>query len=401
MDRFKEVNDTFGHQVGDQLLVAIASRLSELLRPGDTLARMSGDEFVILCEDLDDAAVVENLAARVDSSMARPFRLKDHEVTITASVGIAFSGPGVDVPERILQDADVAMYQAKGKGGAHHQIIDLRERDIAHQQATMLQDLRGALGRGELRTDYQPIVSTSDGRVTGVEALLRWSDPIRGLVAPETIVPLAERSGLITEIGRWVLEQACLDLNRWRHAEGRDELMISVNVSPPQLMSADFAAIVALVLSETGTHPGDLTLEVTENVFVHDGDRALMVLNDLRDLGVSIALDDFGTGYSSLSYLQRFPVDVVKIDKGFIAELTNPSTSAIVSAVVDLSHVLGMTVVAEGVETAEQYAEVAALDCEACQGFFFARPMSADELGDLLHRDAVANALRLPVTVSV
>jgi EAL domain-containing protein (putative c-di-GMP-specific phosphodiesterase class I) len=293
------------------------------------------------------------------------------------------------------------MYQAKGKGGAHHQIIDLRERDLAHQQTTMLQDLRGALGRGELRTDYQPIVSTSDGRVTGVEALLRWSDPIRGLVAPETIVPLAERSGLITEIGRWVLEQACRDLNRWRDAQGRDELMISVNVSPPQLMSADFAATVAMVLSETGTHPGDLTLEVTENVFVHDGDRALMVLNDLRDLGVSVALDDFGTGYSSLSYLRRFPVDVVKIDKGFIAELANPSTSAIVSAVVGLSHVLGMTVVAEGVETAEQYAEATLLDCEACQGFFFARPMSADDLGDLLHRDAGADALRLPVPVVV
>jgi diguanylate cyclase (GGDEF)-like protein len=401
IDRFKEVNDTFGHQVGDQLLVAIASRLSELLRPGDTLARMSGDEFVILCEDLDDAAVVENLAARVNSSLAEPFRLKDHEVTITASVGIAFSGQGVDVPERILQDADAAMYQAKGKGGAHHQIIDLREKHIAHQQATMLQDLRGALGRGELRTDYQPIVSTPDGRVTGVEALLRWSDPIRGLVAPETIVPLAERSGLITEIGRWVLEQACLDLNRWRDAQGRDELMISVNVSPPQLMSADFAATVAMVLSETGTHPGDLTLEVTENVFVHDGDRALMVLNELRDLGVSVALDDFGTGYSSLSYLKRFPVDVVKIDKGFIAELANPSTSAIVSAVVDLSHVLGMTVVAEGVETTEQYAEAALLDCEACQGFFFARPMSVDDFGDLLHRDAGAEALRLPVPVKV
>ena len=399
MDRFKEVNDTFGHQVGDQLLVAVATRLTELLRPGDTLARMSGDEFVILCEDLNNAAMAEDLALRVTRSLADAFELADHEIRITASVGIAFSGPGVDVPERILQDADAAMYQAKNKGGAHHQVIDLREQGLAKRTASMLQDLRGALGRGELRTDYQPIVATSSGRVFGVEALLRWSDPKRGLIAPETIVPLAERSGLITEIGRWVLEQACRDRNQWQDTQGHD-VMISVNVSPQQLMSTGFAAVVEGVLSETGTHPQGLTLEVTESVFVHDGDRALLVLHDLRDIGVSIALDDFGTGYSSLSYLRRFPVDVVKIDKGFIAELTNPTTSAIVSAVVDLSHVLGMTVVAEGVETAGQYSDVAALDCEACQGFFFAMPMSAYDLGDLMHLEEGNDQLLLPVAAT-
>ena len=400
IDRFKEVNDTWGHQVGDHLLMAIAARLSELLRPGDTLARMSGDEFVILCEDLDDAAVVEDLAARVGSSLAEPFGLEDLELRVTASVGIAFSGPGVEVPEQILQDADAAMYQAKGKGGAHHQVIDLREHDLAQRRVGMLQDLRGAMERGELRTDYQPIVRTTDGCMTGVEALLRWSDPIRGLVSPETIVPLAERSGLITPIGRWVLEQACRDRSRWQDAHRHGELMISVNVSPQQLMSEGFAATVETILSDTATRPGALMLEVTESVFVHDGDRALTVLNDLRDLGVSVALDDFGTGYSSLSYLRRFPVDVVKIDKGFIAELSNPTTSAIVSAVVGLSHVLGMTVVAEGVETAEQRGDVAALDCEASQGFFFAHPMSADVLDDLL-RDAVGHTeLRLPVSAT-
>jgi diguanylate cyclase (GGDEF)-like protein len=401
MDRFKEVNDTFGHQVGDQLLVAIAVRLSALLRPGDTLARMSGDEFVILCEDLDDASVVEDLAVRVDRSLARAFRLKDHQVNITASVGIAFSGPGVDVPDRILQDADAAMYQAKSRGGAHHHVIDLREQDVAHERASMLKDLRGALGRGELRTVYQPIVRTADGRVTGAEALLRWSDPVRGLVSPETIVPLAEQSGLIIEIGRWVLEQACRDRSEWGDAHRRADLMISVNVSTQQLMSADFVATVATVLSDTGTPPEVLTLEVTESVFVHDGDRALSVLNDLRDLGVSMALDDFGTGYSSLSYLQRFPVDVVKIDKGFIAELGNPTTSAIASAVVGLSHVLGMSVVAEGVETSEQLIDVAALECEACQGFYFARPMAADDMRVLLDEEAGVDELRLPVPTLV
>jgi diguanylate cyclase (GGDEF)-like protein len=399
IDRFKDVNDTFGHLIGDHLLVAIATRLTELLRPGDTLARMSGDEFVILCEELDSAMVVEDLASRINSSLAEAFRVDDVELRITASVGIAFSGPGVDVPERVLQDADAAMYQAKSKGGSHHQVIDLREQSLAHRRAGMLQDLRGALGRGELRTDYQPIVTTESGRVFGVEALLRWADPKRGLVSPETIVPLAERSGLITDIGRWVLEQACRDRNRWQDAQGHD-VMISVNVSPQQLMSTGYVASVEEILSDTGTQPEGLTLEVTESVFVHDGDRALLVLHDLRDLGVSIALDDFGTGYSSLSYLRRFPVDIVKIDKGFIAELADPTTSAIVSAVVDLSHVLGMSVIAEGVENAGQHSEVAALECEACQGFFFARPMSARDLGDLMHLDEGNDQLLLPTAAS-
>jgi diguanylate cyclase (GGDEF)-like protein len=398
MDRFKEVNDTFGHQVGDQLLVAIAERLGRLLRPGDSLARMSGDEFVILCEDLDESTVVEELATRIDRSFAEPFVLGDHALQITASVGIAFSGPGADVPERILQDADAAMYQAKSRGGAHHQIIDLREHDSAQQRARLLRDLPGAFARGGLRVEYQPIVRTVDGRMTGAEALLRWTDPAHGAVEPETIVSLAERSGLITEIGRWVLEQACLDRQRWRDPRRDDELMISVNVSPRQLMSPDFTATVAKVLFDTGTDASAVMLEVTESVLVDDGDRALLVLNDLRSMGLSVALDDFGTGYSSLSYLRRFPVDLVKIDRGFVAELGNPITSAIVSAVIHLAHVLDMPVVAEGVETAEQHVELAVLGCESCQGFFFSRPMSADDLAALVHQDAAGAGLQLPVS---
>jgi diguanylate cyclase (GGDEF)-like protein len=400
MDRFKEVNDTFGHQVGDRLLKAVAIRLSGLVRPGDTLARMSGDEFVILCEDLDDAEMVEALASRIDTSLAVAFNLSGQEVRVSASVGIAFSGPGVDVPERILQDADAAMYQAKSNGGGRHQIIDLRAQDATQRRVSLQQDLRGALARDELRTEYQPIVRTADGRVTGVEALLRWEHPTRGLVSPETIVPLAEQSGLIDEIGRWVLEQACWDRHQWDDPRG-DELRISVNVSPHQLMSEDFSGTVARVLAETDTDPGVLTLEVTENVFLQDPNRALMVLGDLRALGVLVALDDFGTGYSWFKRLRRFPVDVVKIDQGFIADLGNPTASAIVSAVVNLTHVLGMTIVAEGVETAEQHGEVAALGCESCQGFFFARPMSARDLHVLMQEETADGALRLPVSVTV
>ena len=318
---------------------------------------------------------------------------------MSASVGIAFSGRGADVPERILQDADAAMYQAKSAGGAHHQIIDLREQDVAQTRVSMMHDLRGALDRDELRTVYQPIVRTRDGRVTGVEALLRWADPTRGLVLPETIVSIAEQGGLIVDIGRWVLERACLDLPRWKDSRRHEQLTLAVNISPTQLMSPGFTNSLDVILAETGVDPSTLSLEVTESVLVQDDDRALVILNDIKELGVSIALDDFGTGYSSLSYLRRFPADVVKIDTGFVADLADPITFAITAAVVDLAHVLGMTVVAEGVETAQQLAQVAALGCEGSQGFFFARPMSSDAFAGLMHADAGAGELRLPAAV--
>lgn len=258
----------------------------------------------------------------------------------------------------------------------------------------MLRDLRTACERSELRLEYQPIVSAIDGRIIGVEALVRWSHPTRGLVPPGTLIPLAEQSGCIDEIGRWVLDQACRDQRRWR---GTEELKVSVNVSAHQLMSHDFAATVEDVLRATGTPPEVVTLEVTESVFLQDSERALVVLNDLKRLGLTLALDDFGTGYSSLSYLRRFPVDVVKIDRTFVAELGGDQASlAIVSAVVDLAHALGLTVVAEGVETPGQHREVAALGCDACQGYHFARPMPADEM-DALMLDGVANGNpRLP-----
>ncbi len=238
--------------------------------------------------------------------------------------------------------------------------------------------------------EYQPIVGTVDGRIIGVEALLRWVHPSRGLVSPATLIPLAEQSGIITEIGRWVLEHACPDQRRWHGKTPTDYLGMSVNVSAYQLMSPDFIATVEDVLVRSNTDPGLLTLEVTESVFVQDSERALVVLNDLKRLGVLLALDDFGTGYSSLSYLKRFPVDIVKIDQGFVADLGRDQAShAIVSAVVVLAHALGLTVVAEGVETLRQYDEVAELGCDACQGYYFARPMPAEDLDALMtHGDA-------------
>jgi diguanylate cyclase (GGDEF)-like protein len=398
LDGFKLVNDMHGHSVGDELLVAVAQRLSAVLRPGDTLARLSGDEFVILCEDLDGTSHVEAIAARIDTALAVPFVLSSTEVNVTASVGIAFAGRGDQLSEDLIQEADTAMYQAKRKGGARHQIVDLREQHRTDRRASLKRDLRGAATRGELRTEYQPIVDSADGRVTGVEALLRWAHPSRGLVSPTTLVPLAEQSGLITEIGRWVLEQACPDRHRWQSPGQPDDLAMSVNVSAHQLMSPDFVATVAAVLADTHTEPKLVTLEVTESIFVQDSERALVVLNELKHLGLRLALDDFGTGYSSLSYLNRFPIDIVKIDQSFVAGIEHhPSSHAIVLAVIELAHILGMTVVAEGVESAEQHRWLQALGCDYCQGFYFARPMSADDLDTLMEHLPAGQDLHLPV----
>jgi diguanylate cyclase (GGDEF)-like protein len=397
LDRFKLVNDLYGHSVGDDLLVAVARRLSTALRSGDTLARISGDEFVILCEDLNEPTEVDVIAQRICAAVAAPFVLSGAEVAVTASVGIAFSGRGDQLSEQLLQDADAAMYQAKRKGGARHQIVDLREQYLYVERTGLEIDLRGAPERGELRTAYQPIVETRDGRVAGVEALLRWVHPYRGLVMPTVLVPLAEQAGLITEIGQWVLEQVCPDRHRWQRRRASDDLTMSVNVSAQQLMSPDFAASVADVLFGTHTNPELVTLEMTESVFVQDSQRALVVLSDLKRLGVKLALDDFGTGYSSLSYLKRFPIDIVKIDQVFVADMESDRASrAIVFAIIELAHRLGMTVVAEGVETAAQYDQLASFGCDCCQGYYFARPMSADDLDRLMQQPVAGGAVYLP-----
>jgi diguanylate cyclase (GGDEF)-like protein len=387
IDLFKAVNDAYGHHAGDELLVAAAARLTAALRPGDTLARLAGDEFVILCEDLDDASQVEPLAARIGAAFAQPFVLSSAEVQISVSVGIAFAGRGDELSEQVLEDADAAMYQAKRKGGARHGILDLREQRLAKHRAGLNRDLRGALTRGELRTEYQPIVTAVDGHIAGVEALLRWIHPVLGTVAPATSIPLAEESGLMSEIGRWVLEQTCSDLRHWQRHPHHRRFEIAVNVSTQQIMAAGFATTVGEVLSASSVDPALVTLEVTESVFVQDSERALVVLNDLKEIGVLLALDDFGTGYSSLSYLNQFPVDVVKIDQVFIADLHRHPGRLMVSAVVGLAHGLGMKVVAEGVEFSEQYDQVATLDCDAYQGFYFARPMLCDDLDRLLALD--------------
>jgi len=318
------------------------------------------------------------------------------QVEVTASIGIAFARRSELLAEEILHAADSAMYQAKRKGGARQQVLDMGEQRQVEHRVSLGRDLRHAPAGHQLHTEYQPIVGTVDRRIVGVEALLRWRHPTLGFIAPSTVIPLAEQSGMIVDIGLWVLKQACLDLARWagRQCNG---MTMAVNVSAFQLMSPDFAVSVGDVLRATKTNPECVTLEVTESVFVQDSQRALVVLSDLKHLGVGLALDDFGTGYSSLRYLSRFPVDIVKIDQSFVVDLArNPANRAIVNAVVDLAHTLGLTVVAEGVETVDQFHEVASLGCDACQGYYFARPMSADALdATMSHRVAGLNP-RLP-----
>jgi diguanylate cyclase (GGDEF)-like protein len=385
LDRFKLVNDVYGHRAGDELLVAVARRLTTVLRPGDTLARLAGDEFVVLCEDLDSPAGADAIAARIGAALAAPFRVMGVELAVTASVGIAFLTADTQVAEHLLQDADMAMYQAKRQGGARHQIIDLSEKRRTLWEVNLERELRGATNRGELRLDYQPIVATGDGRMTGVEALLRWAHPSEGLVPPAMLIPIAERSGIINEIGQWVLARACLDFHPGSGRSLTDDVTVAVNISAHQLMVPGFPDMVADVLSDTGSDPQLITFEVTESAFVHDTARGLGVLHELKDLGLRLALDDFGTGYSSLEYLKRFPIDIVKIDRKFVYDLEDdPTSHAIIYTIVELAHVLGMTVVAEGVETAEQHRQLASIGCDFCQGFHFAAPMAHNNLEQLI-----------------
>jgi len=385
LDRFKLINDTYGHRVGDELLIAVARRLQRLVRPGDTLARLSGDEFVFLCEDLNSPDDVKLLAQRIDEAFARPFVLTGFELAITASVGVAFAGPGQDISSHLVEEADSAMYRAKRGGGAGHQIIDLRGAVQTHDGDNLEVDLRAAVADNQLDIAYQPIVRNGDGRVTGVEALLRWNDPHRGSVPAATIVSLAEQTDLMNDIGAWVLERACRDHGRWAHQHPDSVLDLSVNVSGRQLVRHDFCAHVARVLDSTAMDPTKLVLEMTEDIIIEDGERAIATFTALRAMGIRIALDDFGTGYSSLSYLLRLPVNIVKIDQTFVAGIGLPAAGAvIVAAVTSLAHALELAVVAEGVETQRQHEAITNIGCDFAQGYFYAPPMPAASVSNAL-----------------
>jgi diguanylate cyclase (GGDEF)-like protein len=389
IDGFKLINDTYGHQAGDELLVAIAQRLSGLVRSGDTLARVGGDEFVFLCEDLRTAADVDVVAKRINEMFIRPFTIATIEVSITASVGKAFAGPGEEISDQLLARADMAMYEAKREGTFLRPPVNTMESRSTRDEQHLEGRLRTALAEGSLEVAYQPIVRTADATIAGVEALLRWNDPDHGWVPPIHMIRIAERSSLITEIGEWVMERSCLDHATWMAAVPSATLDLAVNVSVRQLMEPGFASMVDRVLTRTGMAPTALILEVTESIFIDHSGLAINVLAGLNALGIRLALDDFGTGYSSLNYLSRLPIQIVKIDRGFIAKVGTASTERVIAAAVTaLAHDLGLTVIAEGVELESEHEAINAIGCECAQGYFYARPSPADAIVEQLRRRA-------------
>ncbi|HEX9991780.1 MAG TPA: EAL domain-containing protein [Acidimicrobiales bacterium] len=390
LDRFKSINDRFGHERGDALLVAVAERLSAVVRPTDTVARVGGDEFVVLCEDTPTVEDALRLAERVASAVeAAPFPLATTDVAVTVSLGIALSTGDHDHPEALLRDADEAMYRAKARGRARRELFEERIRRDARARAQLAEELAGAVDGGQLVVHYQPVISLRDGRARGAEALVRWRHPERGLLLPGEFIPLAEATGLIVPMGSWLFGVALDQLVTWSRddPELAGRLTVHVNVSARQLVDSGLVRMVAEGLERTGLHPSALCLEITESVLMDESPATTGAIEALCGLGVQLALDDFGTGYASLTYLRSFPVGALKVDRSFVSGLgRGGEDDAIVAAVVDLAHALGLEAVAEGVETEEQLRCLRDLGCDAAQGFRFARPGPADDLTASLSR---------------
>ena len=389
LDNFKLINDTLGHGAGDQLLVAATKRLRSSLRPGDTVARLGGDEFIVLLEDLTDEREATELAERLARRLQPPFDLGGQIVHVTTSLGITFGASSSEHPEDLLRKADVAMYAAKHMGKNQHAVFDELMDTRAHDRLRLENDLRRAVEQGELRVHYQLKVALAGDPIMDFEALVRWEHPQRGLIPPSEFIPIAEETGLIVPVGRWALRESCRQAREWRRqSPDKAPVKVCVNLSARQFQHPNLARDVAEVLRETGLDASLLCLEITESVAMQEGDSSIATLNELKDLGVNLAVDDFGTGYSSLSYLKRFPVDYLKIDRSFVAGLREGSKdTAVVSGVITLAHTLGMRVVAEGVETAEQLSVLRGLGCDFAQGYYFSRPLSSEAASVLFFAD--------------
>ena len=391
LDGFKVVNDSLGHDAGDDLLVAIAGRLEEVLRPGDVVGRFGGDEFTILCDDLEAGSETEQartVAQRVIEAVKEPIVLAGHEQFVSASVGVAIASTGKERSDALLRDADAAMYRAKEVGRGTCEIFDPNMRSRAQQRHELENALHRAVARREFRVFYQPILSLHDGTCVGAEALVRWQHPERGLLAPREFLEAAEETGLIVPLGALVLEEACRQAMSWRrNLRDANGFFLSVNFSGRQLAQADVVDVVSDVLERCGLPPQALGVEVTETVLMRDSDVGVSTVAGLKELGVRVAIDDFGTGYSALGYLRRFPIDDVKIDRAFVEKLGgHPGDSAIVAAVVSLGHALGVTVTAEGVESTAQLEELKTLGIDSAQGYLFAPPQPAADLTGRLAR---------------
>ena len=390
LDRFKEKNDRFGREVGDELLRAVARRLDELRGPSDTVSRWGGDEFVLMCEAEAGSPLPDPMttAQRILEAFEAPFAAGGVELFQTASIGVASARAGEMGTDQLLRQADAAGQMAKQRGGGTAHRFDEEMQARAQRRAEIEDALRGAADRGELVMHYQPEISLRTNEIVAVEALLRWHHPLWGLVAPGEFVPIAETSNLILELGAYVLEAAMTQCARWR-ASLANPPVVAINISARQFLQDDFVGIVASTLARTGADPVDVCLEITEGILMDDVDLTVATLRRLKALGLQLAVDDFGTGYSSLSYLRRFPVDILKVDQSFVSGLGyDPEDSAIVQAVVHMGRALQLTTVAEGVETAHHLIELRELDCDIAQGYHFARPGPADAVTRLLQAGA-------------
>jgi len=386
LDRFKILNETLGHEVGDRLLLEVGHRITSCLRPEDTVARLGGDEFALLLEDTADLTAATAMAERVSAEIQRPFIVDGRDVLISASIGIALTGGGSMQPEEVLRNADLAMYQAKAEGRARYELYQPGLSISTRERLDLQSDLRTAGARQELTLRYQPVVTLTTIRAVEVEALIRWDHRRRGALLPADFIALSEETGLIVPMGQWVLREACRQARAWQtEATGAAPLIVGVNLAASQFERDLLPEEIAGILRETGLPPERLQLELSEAVLMRDDPRMLDRLDALKKIGVRLAIDDFGTGYASLSYLKRLPVDCLKIDRSLIKGVgQDTEDTAIIRAVVTLAQSLGIVVTAEGVETAEQLFQLRALGCEQAQGYYFARPVAADRLPELL-----------------
>jgi diguanylate cyclase (GGDEF)-like protein/PAS domain S-box-containing protein len=389
VDRFKNINDSLGHALGDQLLITIARRLQTCVRPEDTVARFGGDEFALLLNSIKHSVDAIRVADRIREELAQSFNLCGQEIFTSASIGIALSSTGYNQPDEILRDADTAMYRAKAQGKGRHEVFD----KVMHSRAISLlqieNDLRRAVEREEFVIHYQPIVKLKTGVISGFEALVRWQHPERGLVSPAEFIPVAEETELIIPIGMWVLRESCRQIRQWQLAStATTPLSISVNLSSKQLKQVGLVEYIQQTLQETNLDPGSLRLEITESVVMENVETATAMLRQLRSLGIQLSIDDFGTGYSSLSYLHRLPVNNLKIDRSFVSRMyPGNENSAIVQTVITLARNLNMETVAEGIETREQLAQLKTLACDYGQGYLFSKPVTVEAAGVLLRNN--------------
>jgi diguanylate cyclase (GGDEF)-like protein/PAS domain S-box-containing protein len=388
MDRFKIINDSHGHTIGDQLLVVVGRKLADCIRPGDTIARLGGDEFALLLQNIDDPAYTVKVAERIREKLAVPIDIKGHKIFTSISIGIALGAESYERPEQVLRDADIAMYEAKGRGNASYEIFDIRLHANILDRMQLVADLRGAVDNKELTLYYQPIIDLKTQQFTGFEALVRWNHPKRGLIYPMEFIPLAEEHGLIYQIGVWILHEACRELKllQARHP-AQPPLNMSINISSRQFSQQDLVGILSDVLTQTGIDPRTVILEITESMIMENVGAAMETMKQLRNVGVQIHIDDFGTGHSSLSYLQLFPVSALKIDRSFISKLTSKGDNQeIISHIVSLAKSLNFEVIAEGVELEQQLTNIKNLHCGYGQGFLFARPMAFNAIDSWMQK---------------